>query len=221
LTDKLTLYNRALGHLQERRLASLSEAREPRRVLDDIYADEVAWCLERHMWKDFSSRVVSMDASTTVVPTFGFNKAFVVPPDWIRTRAISSVQTFEPPLLQVSQEAGFWYTNITPIFVDYISSDPLYGGNIGAWPPSFANFVVFRLARVAAGRLTNKAELLEGKYGLIEQEDKARKIALGICAMNEPVAFPPQSSWVRSRRGFTSQMPSPGGDNPTGGGLIP
>jgi hypothetical protein len=221
MTDKLTLYNRALGHLQERRLASLSEAREPRRVLDDIWADETAYCLERHLWQDFASRVVQADASVTTVPTFGFNQAFVVPPDWVRTRKLSSVATFEPPLLQVTMEAGFWYTNITPIFVDYISNDPLYGMNIGGWPPSFANFVALRLARVAAGRIANKAELLQGPDGLLKQEDKARKVAMGICAMNEAVAFPPQSSWVRSRRGFTSQMPAPGGDNPTGGSLIP
>jgi hypothetical protein len=217
----LTLYNRALGHLQERRLATLAENREPRRVLDDIWADETAYCLERHMWEDFASRVVQMDASTTIVPTFGFNQAFVVPPDWIRTRKLSSVPTFEPPLLQVTMEAGLWYTNITPIYVDYISNDPLYGMNIGGWPATFANFVAFRLARVAAGRITNKAELLPGPEGLVKQEEKARKEAMAICAMNEAVAFPPQSSWIRSRRGFTSQMPAPGGDNPTNGGLIP
>ena len=34
--SKLSIYNQALGHLGERRLATLSEPREPRRVLEGV-----------------------------------------------------------------------------------------------------------------------------------------------------------------------------------------
>lgn len=221
MTDKLSLYNNALTDgLGERRLGSLTEAREPRRVLDELYAQEVAYCLERKFW-NFAYRTVKIDASTTVVPGFGFLYAFKIPDDWIRTRLLAAVPTLDPPLLQVAEETGYWYTNITPIYVQYNSSDPLYGLNLGAWPASFTDYVAKRLARKAASRIPGKAELLAGPDGLIKQEERAYKIASANCAMNEAVGFAPQSSWVRARRGFTTQIPGPGGDNPSGSGLIP
>lgn len=217
MTDKLALYNDALGSLQERRLGSLIEAREPKRVLDDLFDQEVAYCLERKFW-NFAYRAVQADADASVVPGFGFLFAFKIPDDWIRTRAFSSVPTFDPPLLQMKEEAGYWYTDVTPIYVQYNSSDPLYGLNLGAWPASFADYVSNRLARKAAGRITGKAELLGGPDGLIKQEERSYKVAAANCAMNEAVGFAPQSSWVRARRGYG--VGRLGGDDPTGGQLI-
>lgn len=220
MTDRLSLYNMALGHLQEGRLRDLNENREPRRVLDDFWDQELAYCLERKFW-NFAYRAVSIDASTTVAPGFGYLYAFKIPNDWIRTRRLSSVPTFDPPLLQVAEEAGYWYTNIAPLYVQYNSSDPLYGMNLGKWPASFTDYAALRLARKACGRIAAKADLLPGPEGLIEQEAKAYKIAAANCAMNEAVGFAPLSGWVRSRRGYGAGLPGPGGDAPTGGSLIP
>lgn len=220
MTDKLSLYNLALAHLRERRVAALSEQREPKRVLDDLYAQEVAYCLERKLW-NFGYRAEQIDASTTLTPTFGFLFAFKIPDDWIRTRRLSATPTFDPPLFQVMEEAGYWYANLTPIFVQFNSSDGGYGMNLGKWPASFTDYVSKRLARVAAGRIAGKEELLAGPQGLIKEEERAYKIAAANCAMNEAVGFQPQGSWVRSRRGFTSQIPGPGGDSPSGSSLIP
>jgi hypothetical protein len=219
-TDKLKIYNMALGHLLERRLRSLSENREPRRVLDDYWDQEVAYCLERKMW-NFIQRAVTIDASTSVTPAFGFLYAFPLPDDWIRTKKISSVPTLDPPLLQMKEESGFWYTNITPIYVSYNSNNPQYGMDLSLWPASFIDYVALRLARKACGRIPGKAELLAGADGLINQEKKACTVAAANCAMNDPVGFAPMSSWVRSRRGFSPLLPGPGGDSPTGGSLIP
>ena len=46
MTDKLTVYNETLGLLGERKLASLTEQREPRRVLDGFWDQTVAYCLD-------------------------------------------------------------------------------------------------------------------------------------------------------------------------------
>lgn len=220
MTDKLTLYNEALGHLDERPLASLSEGREPRRALDAFYAGVTAYCLERKFW-NFGYRAVSIDASTTIVPQFGFLYAFTIPNDWIRTRKLSSVQTLDPPLIQVAEETGYWFTNMTPIFVEYNSSDPNYGMNLGRWPQSFADYVSLRLAAKSCKRVTGSTELMGGPDGILKREEKAYKVAASICSMNEAIGFAPQSSWVRARRGFMPMMPGPGGDEPTGGSLIP
>lgn len=207
--------------LGERKLASLTEAREPRRVLDDIFDQQVAYCLERKYW-NFGYRSVSIDSSSTITPGFGFTRAFRIPNDWVRTRRLSSSPTLEPPLIQVAEESGYWYANLTPIYVQYNSKDPLYGMNFGLWPASFTDYVAHRFARIAAPRIPGKAELLDGPNGLIKQENDAYKVSAAICAMNEAIGFAPQGAWSRSRRGWMSGgMPGPGGDEPSGGGLIP
>lgn len=221
MTDKLTLYNNALvQHLGERSLASLTEAREPRRVLDANFDGVVRFCLERKFW-NFGYRTVEMDASTTVVPTFGFLYAFKMPDDWVRTRKISAVPSFAQPLLQVAEEAGYWYANLAPIYVQYNSIDPLYGLDMGRWPESFADYVALRLASRSCQKVKGNDDLLKGPNGLLEREKDAYKIASSICAMNEAIGFAPMSPWVRARRGFSPTLPGPGGDSPTGGSLIP
>jgi len=106
VTDKLTQYNEALGLLGERRLGSLTEAREPRRVLDDYWQSSFDACMLEGLWK-FAKRVVQIDASATLKPGFGFLFAFPIPEDWVRTIIISTVQTLAPPLTDVPEEAGY------------------------------------------------------------------------------------------------------------------
>jgi hypothetical protein len=195
VADKLTLYNSALGFLEERKLASLTENREPRRVLDDYWTTVPLYCLEQGLFR-FSKRVVQIDASSTITPAFGYNNAFTIPDDWMRTVVIST-----SPLLQYNEETGYWYANATPLYVSYISDDPLYGMNIGAWPQSFADYVSKRLARMACKRITGKTDLLRGPDGLINQEDKARRVTKANDAMNDPPGMPPVPFWARARRG--------------------
>lgn len=197
MTTQLFIYNEALGHLGERQLASLSEPREPRRVLDSYYSDVVAYCLLQGLWR-FARRTVSIDASTTVIPQFGFNNAFEYPNDWIRTQIISTSPDLDPPLLQYRDENNFIYANATPIYLSYISADPQYGLNLGLWPENFVDYVVFRLASRACLRITNDKDL---RKELIADENKARRNAKASDAENDPPGLPPVSFWVRARRG--------------------
>lgn len=215
MTDKLTLYNLALGHLNEEKIASLAEQRKPRRALDDYWDQVLAYCLERKFW-NFIYRTVQIDASATVTPAFGYKYAFTIPIDWIRTRKISTVETLNPPLTRVTEETGYWYADETPLYIQYNSRDPLYGLNLGIWPASFADYVALRLATQACNRITGKNDLLQGPQGLLKREEKAYKVAAANCAMNEAVGFAPTGSWVRSRRGGFG----PGGDQPGGGSLL-
>src|SRR5258705_9839844 len=99
MSSQLFIYNEALGHLGERALASLTENREPRRVLDYYFNDVVLYALAQGLWR-FARRTAQIDASTTVVPAFGFNNAFGYPTDWIRTQIVSTSPDLDPPLLQ-------------------------------------------------------------------------------------------------------------------------
>lgn len=204
--DKLGIYNLALGHMRERRLASLAEAREPRRVLDDNWDFVVASCLEEGLW-NFCDRTVLLDADPNIAPAFGFTSAFAKPDDWVRTEVVSTSETLDPPLLQYVDEAGYWYANFSPLYVKFISNDPQYGMDLSRWPASFVDFVALRLAKVTAPRIVNNNETT----ALIEKREvRAMRNAKAKDALNQPPGFPPVSTWVRARRGFMWQIPQPG-----------
>ncbi|MES2671621.1 MAG: hypothetical protein V4673_14555 [Pseudomonadota bacterium] len=212
MTDKLSMYNMALGHLMEGSLASLSEGVEKRRVLDSFWVHVVGKCLEETFWK-FAKRTVQIDASSTTEPAFGFTQAFRVPDDWIRTDEMSASETLSPPLIDVRMEAGYWYANVTPLFLSYVSIDPLYGMNLGEWPETFVEYVGLELARKSCKRITGSKSLLEGPDGLNTEARRAKRNAVGNDAMNDPIKFPPTGSWVRSRRGNTPGTRDGGGNS--------
>jgi hypothetical protein len=197
VADKLSSYNNALILLEERRLATLSEQREPKRVLDALWDNNVAYCLSQGLWR-FAKRVAVIDASTAVVPAFGYLYGFKLPDDWVRTVVISTAPTLDPPLLQYNEETGYVYANASPLYVSYISNDVRYGLNIGAWPPTFTDYVEHRLAWRASGRLAGKDQL---KADLERQQMKAKRNAKAIDAMNDPPGLPPLPFLVRARRG--------------------
>lgn len=201
MTTQLFIYNEALGHLKERLLAQLPngniENREPKRVLDYYWADTVAYCLSQGLWR-FARRTVQQDASTTVIPAFGFNNAFEYPTDWVRTQIVSTSPDLDPPLMQYREENGIIYANATPIYHSYISADPQYGMNLGIWPPNFTQFVILRLAQLSCNRITNDADLQDK---LEKKEEKMLRRAKANEAMNDPPGLPPVPFWARARRG--------------------
>lgn len=209
MTAKLTLYNEALGHLRERKLASLSEAREPRRVLDDFYDGVVAYCLARGFW-NFAMRAVSMTESATITPTFGYSYAFEKPSDWIRTFMVADNENFDPLLGRYNDEASVIYADCTPLYLKYVSSNASFGLNLAAWPQSFADYVALRLAYRCAPRIESVGT--ERIADLRKEQKDACAVAGGIDAMDEPPGIPPRGSWVQSRRGGRrSPRSTPGG----------
>ena len=198
MTTQLFIFNESLGHLGERQLASLSENREPRRVLDYYWAPTVSYALLQGLWR-FARRTSQIDADNTIgPPQFGFNFLFEYPEDWVRTQIISTSPQLDPPLIQYRDEGGFIYANATPIYLSYISNDPQYGMNIGQWPENFADYIAWRLARLSCMRLTSDKERTEA---LKKDEDRARRVAKGTDAMNDPPGFMPVPFWARARRG--------------------
>lgn len=210
MTDQLSLYNLALLHLGERRIASLNENREPRRVLDDLWPTVRQLCLEEAQW-NFFLRTIQIDASGTLTPSFGWKYAFTIPTDWLRTKLVSTVETMTPPLLDFAEETGYWYANFTPLFVSYVSNDALYGQNLGAWTANFTAYVALQLAEYACHRIPGKTELLEGKNGISGRLNKARIKAKSNDAMDTGPREMPTGTWARSRRGFLRGAPLPGG----------
>jgi len=179
MATKLGVYNDALELIGERALSSVSENREPRRVLDGRYDSALNYCLEAGFW-NFAMRSVEFTADTVVEPPFGFTYAFEKPPDWIRTAALSDSETFMTPLRH---------------YVDGAT----YGLDLTRWPETFTRYVVTHLAAEICERLTQNSSKLEELRRL---EKRRLADAKAKDAVNDPVGRVPTGSWVLSRGAF-------------------
>ena len=202
MTDQLSLYNGALRECGERKLASLTEAREPRRILDDVWdSGGVDDCLEMGQWY-FAMRTVQVDYDTDVTPDFGYIYAFSKPSDWKVTSALCSDEYFREPLLDYADEAGYWYTDYQTIYVRYVSNDSAYGKDYSLWPQAFVRYVEAYLASEICLKVTGDKERTKLVLALAE---KRLKQAKNVAAMALPTQFPANGNWVRSRRGGRSR----------------
>lgn len=205
-TSRLALYNGALRILKERKLASLTEAREPRRLLDDAWGDgsttgAVRLCLETGQWT-FATRTVQIDYSPSVTPSFGYPYAFDQPADLVRTVGVFSDAECTAPLLQYVDERRYWYANLQTLYIKYVSNHAAYGADLSLWPENFAKLVEARLALEIAGNLTQG----DDKIALADRAWKiAKREARSFDAMNKPTAFAPEGGWNASRRGNSRQ----------------
>lgn len=197
---KLQVYNGALRRLGSRGLVSLTEAREPRRVLDDIWGpsnEVVRWALEKGEW-NFAIRAVQAEYDPGIEPDFGFSRAFPKPDDFVRLAALCRDEYFQSPLVnaEYSDEATYWFADRDVIYIRYVSDDTDYGMNSAAWTESFKNLIELSLAWEASERITNSASKSDR---LLRDYDRALKEARSHDAMAEGVKFRPQGSWLASR----------------------
>lgn len=199
MTTKLSVYNGALRVLGERK-TTLTEQREPRRLLDDVWDDDgVRRCLQMGQW-NFAIRSTQMDYDTGIAPPFGRRRVFAKPEDFVRVAGVCSDEYFRCPLTTYQDNAGFWIDDLDTIFVRYVSADVDYGMDFSKWPPNFTSFVEGWFGLQIKPRLTgNKAEWTQSDV------DKLMRAAKATDAMEEPPGFQPAGNWVRSRHGSRSE----------------
>ena len=195
-TTRLELYNDALTSLGERTLASLTENREPRRLLDVVWdAGAVDYCLELGQW-NFAMRSVKLEYSPSVEPPWGYNRAFDKPTDYIRTCGVCSDEFFRTPLLGYVDEANYWFASLDVIYVRYVSNDDEYGLDMNKWPKTFDKVVSSHLAAEIAWKLTQSEKRVAAANALL---DKRLTRARSNDAMNQPTEIPAPGRWVTSR----------------------
>jgi hypothetical protein len=182
----------------DRKLASLTENQQARHLLDDEWADgAVNYCLGQGQWR-FATRTVEMAASPSVEPDFGYQNAFPIPDDFIRTVALCSDSYFKVPLLAYVQEQSYWFADIDPLYLSYVSNDASYGGDMSLWPNEFVLYLQAYLASKIVETLTQDKSQWEKLFKL------ARRYlidARSSNAMEGPTVFPPSGSWSSARRG--------------------
>lgn len=198
---KLRAYNMALEReLGERRLASLVEERKPRRVLDGIWGPDnevIEMCLSKADW-NFATRSQRLVYDPGIEPEFGFRNAFAKPEDMIRLSALSSDEYFQNPLTsrQFQDESGFWVSDLSEIYIRYVSRDGSYGFDSSRWEEPFFRYIGGYLAYEACESLTNSTQKMAA---IMRRMDDQLKHAKSRDAMDEGVKMLPAGSWVSSR----------------------
>ncbi len=201
-STQLALYNSALLLCRSRALASLTENREPRYLLDTAWADGIVdACLEDGQWF-FAMRSMQLDYDPAVTPSWGYRYAFDKPSDWVLTSAVCEEEFFRVPLTRYFDEAGFWYADLLTIYVRYVSNDPNYGGSIGKWPRSFYDLVAARLAKKVVRKISEDDAAIKDIDNAVKE---AKHQAKNRNAMADPTQFPAQGSWTRARQRFLNR----------------
>ena len=206
-TTRLDLYNAALLICGERFLADLTENREPRRLLDHVWnTNGNDYCLEQSQWH-FAMRTVMIDYEPSIQPAFGYKRAFTKPTDWMQTSAVCSDEFFRTPLLGYSDETGYWYADIYPIYVKYVSNDIGFGGDLSRWPQTFVDYVACYYASKIIAKLggdrTAQEEKIYGPPGAPEKGllHHTLHVAKAKAAFGQPAQYWAQGNWTRARRG--------------------
>lgn len=199
MTDRLKLYNGALLILGEREIATLTDEREARRSLDQVWNDNgVRRMLEMAQWK-FAMRATRVDYDTGITPQWGYRRAFAKGSDWVATSAVCYDEFFRTPLLRYVDEVGYWFADVDEIFVRYVSDGPTYGMDLARWPSSFTDATKGYFAARIVGKMQGADG---GKIQSVQQEaERLLRLAKNKDAMAGPTVFPAPGSWVRSRMG--------------------
>ena len=200
MASKLLVYNASLLLVGERKLASLTENREPRRLLDDVFdGGAIKTCLESGFW-NMATRSLRIEFDPSIAPDFGFSRAFVKPSDWVRTAVVSASEYFRPPFKddQFADEAGHFFADIDTLYVKMVSDGADYGGDLGNWTESFARYFEAYLASRIAWKITRDKKTVE------TIQDELKRLLKGASAkdaMNSGTSVPPEGSWNRARGG--------------------
>ena len=187
-------------------LASLSENREPRRLLDQVWdSNGVRYCLEQGQWQ-FAMRTQQIDYDPSTEPPFGYRRAFNKPSDWVLTSAFCSDEFFRQPLLAYADELAFWYADLDTIYVKFVSDDENYGSDLAKWPATFCDYAAAYFASKIIGKLGGDKDLitfLMGPPGDMDGGELGRrlKIAKSRAAMTQPAQFAAQGGWTSARQG--------------------
>lgn len=197
-TNRLSVYQQVCIELGETRLSGLSEQRKSRFLLDEVFDDVVQECLEAGQW-NFAERTVQLDYEPDVETQFGYRYVFFHPEDWVRTTGVGSGPYIDDcPLDRYQDDQKNWYSDITPIYVRYVSNDTDWGMNLGAWPASFTRFVVLALASRICEAVTQNASKGELLLNLLK---RGKRDAMAKDAMRDASRRPAPGNLVMSRFG--------------------
>ncbi len=195
--DRVGVYNVAADVLGERHVQSLDDETELRRKFDNVWTrgdGAIAFLMEQGFW-NFAMRSVRIDSDSAVTPAFGYRFAFTKPSDFRKLNMMCSDELFNNGLNQYEDEGDYWYANIDPIYVRFVSDHADWGGDYAKWTETFAMYAGAWLAAQVAPGMTGDVDVSAIEKTLRQRRTEARSND----ALNEPTRFPQMSSWVTAR----------------------
>lgn len=200
MADRLEIYRGALRLLGDAHsLSSLTEEGPARRALDAAWQSSVDYLLAKGLW-NFAIRSVELTEDEDVEPLFGYQYAFSKPDDWIRTVAIGQdYASFDNGFENYADETGYWYADVDPLYVRYVSSDPAYGWNVAAWRQPFAAALEAYLAYNTGLPISSDRGNRSDMFSLF---NRLLKEAKSLDAVDERVRRMPAGRLVRSRSSY-------------------
>jgi hypothetical protein len=176
MADKLRLFNEALRHLCDHKLASLTEDHPARHAIDGAWQDAGDTLLRQGFW-NFALRTAEISSDEDVEALFGYSQAFSKPADWVRTLSVATDGSFAAQFDDYADEGNYWYASAGPLYVRYVSDETDYGWNVGAWPPDFARaiavYLAFQCGLPVSGDKGNRNDL-HNLYRMLLREARTR-----------------------------------------------
>lgn len=195
MTTKLKIYNLALAtFVGTQRLANLTENVASRHALDAVYDSSIQYMLEQGIWK-FALRAAQLTKDVTA-PTLHREHAFTIPADFVRLARISSDDRLDAELLDYREANGKWYTNVDPIYVEYVSNDAAYGLDLDLWPANFEQAVASWMAYQSVLDISKDRG---DRADLLKLHQLTLNNAKRLDAVDEAVKRKPAGTWARSR----------------------
>ena len=200
MTTELALKNLALGtFIGTERLTTLTDDVPARYALDAIYAGVLQLMLKRGIWL-FALKAAELTKEVTA-PTFHRQHAYAKPDDFVRLARIGVDARMDVELMNYRQDGDFFYADQDPIFMQYVSNDEDYGGDLSRYPEAYTQAVAAELAYQSLLPINkdrgDRADLYKIKAQALDLSRRQD-------AVDEPVKSQPSGRLVRSRIGYGS-----------------
>jgi hypothetical protein len=200
MTTELELKNLALGtYIGTERLTTLTDDVPARYALDAVYPGVVGLILKRGIWKH-ALRTVALTKEVTA-PTFHRQHAYAKPTDFVRIARISPDIRLDVELLHYREDGDFFYSDVDPIYLQYVSNDAAWGLDLTRWPEAFTDAVA---AELAYKSLLPISKDRGDRADLYKIKAQALDLSRRQDAVDEPVKSVPAGRLVRSRTGYGS-----------------
>jgi len=189
---KLQLYNNALLLIGQRELTGISEDREPRHLLDNVYdLDAIEYCLEI-VKPVFASKTAKLSSPSTS-SVHDLDSVHTLPSDYVTVVGVFSDAKLDQPISRYLIEGNTLVCEYDTVYFRYTSDDVVT--DFSNWSASFNRVVSAYLARGICIKLTpskyegvsnlfvdtvEAAKALEG-----EKEPKERSSATTVTLTND------------------------------------
>lgn len=205
-TTKIKVYNSALRYLGAPRLhpsAGLSENRQDRLEIDQVYDDSLIEMLEKAIWY-FAIKTVRMDADPEIESQFGRQYAYAQPDDMV-DHGLHQISSDERGHNEITWQPanGLYLCDEATIYMAYVSNAETHGRNLGLMSQHFVEAWACMIAlKIGMPTTASRGD----RNDLIALSNRQLDLAKTREAVNLPVKHAPMGSWNAARGGGRSNV---------------